>query len=125
MNLTKRIIDTVTAAYIDAVFFTDTGDTDQPTADTPLADSARDQARSDCEAFLIKCSEAGLLERMAKMPYMMTWEAVGHDLWLTRNGHGSGFWDRGIGDLGKAFTNLAQDAGGIDTLEVDGELTFA
>jgi hypothetical protein len=23
------------------------------------------------------------------------WIGVGHDLWLTRNGHGTGFWDRG------------------------------
>lgn len=25
---------------------------------------------------------------------------AGHDFWLTRNGHGAGFWDRGLGELG-------------------------
>jgi hypothetical protein len=39
-------------------------------------------------------------------------EQIGHDFWLTRNGHGTGFWDRGIGAVGnrlstacKAFSN--------------------
>ena len=34
-------------------------------------------------------------------------ECAGHDFWLTRNGHGAGFWDRGLGDLG---TRLAMSA---------------
>ena len=33
------------------------------------------------------------------MKYSHLWDAIvddqaGHDLWLTRNGHGAGFWDR-------------------------------
>lgn len=28
----------------------------------------------------------------------------GHDIALTRNGHGAGFWDRGLGDLGDRLT---------------------
>jgi hypothetical protein len=30
----------------------------------------------------------------------MTYGQIGHDLALTRNGHGTGFWDRGLGDIG-------------------------
>ena len=26
-----------------------------------------------------------------------------HDFWLTRNGHSTGFWDRGTGALGDLF----------------------
>jgi hypothetical protein len=26
--------------------------------------------------------------------------SAGHDYWLTRNGHGAGFWDRGLGEIG-------------------------
>lgn len=29
---------------------------------------------------------------------------AGHDFWLTRNGHGVGFWDRGLDDTGKQLT---------------------
>lgn len=34
------------------------------------------------------------------------WVCAGHDLWLTRNGHGAGFWDRGAGALGDQLTAL-------------------
>jgi len=34
-------------------------------------------------------------------------DQVGHDLWLTRNHHGCGFWDRGLGKVGDALTELA------------------
>jgi len=39
-------------------------------------------------------------------------EQIGHDLWLTRNGHGTGFWDRGLGEVGEALTKLASSMGG-------------
>jgi hypothetical protein len=39
----------------------------------------------------------------------------GHDFWLTRNRHGTGFWDRGYGsdefDAGEALTNAAHAYG--------------
>lgn len=46
--------------------------------------------RADCEAFIKAnvldfTSTRWTVEGLAKQ--------VGHDLWLTRNGHGAGFWD--------------------------------
>lgn len=38
-------------------------------------------------------------------------EQAGHDFILTRNRHGAGFWDRGLGDLGDRLTKYARDAG--------------
>jgi len=35
-------------------------------------------------------------------------DQVGHDLWLTRRGHGAGFWDRGLGDIGDKLTEAAE-----------------
>lgn len=32
---------------------------------------------------------------------------VGHDLWLTSQGHGAGFWDRGLGERGRRLTARA------------------
>ena len=43
---------------------------------------------------------------------------IGHDLWLTRNRHGSGFWDRGLGDLGQVLTKCAHSYGEA-YLEID------
>jgi len=36
---------------------------------------------------------------------------AGHDLWLTAAGHGAGYWDRGLGDVGKALTDAARKFG--------------
>jgi hypothetical protein len=39
---------------------------------------------------------------------------AGHDFWLTRNGHGAGFWDRGHGELGKRLSEACKPYGSCD-----------
>ena len=39
-------------------------------------------------------------------------ERAGHDFWLTRNHHGAGFWDRGLGAVGKRLTEAARKGKG-------------
>jgi hypothetical protein len=39
---------------------------------------------------------------------------AGHDFWLTKNGHGAGFWDRGLGDLGRRLSENAKVYGSTD-----------
>lgn len=39
----------------------------------------------------------------------------GHDLALTRNHHGAGFWDRGLGDTGDVLTEWAES---LSTLHI-------
>lgn len=41
-----------------------------------------------------------------KYDYLVDDGQIGHDLALTRNGHGAGFWDRGLGSLGDELTAL-------------------
>lgn len=48
-----------------------------------ISGEATDKMIEDCAAFLAK----------ADIPDNLLPQA-GHDFWLTRNGHGSGFWDR-------------------------------
>lgn len=36
-------------------------------------------------------------------------EQIGHDLYLTSNHHGAGFWDRGLGELGDRLTEAAAE----------------
>lgn len=38
---------------------------------------------------------------------------AGHDFWLTRNGHGAGYWDRGLGHDGDVLTTRAQAEGEV------------
>ncbi len=44
-------------------------------------------------------------------------EQCGHDFWLTRNGHGAGFWDRGYGEDGNKLTALCEQFGESDITE--------
>lgn len=52
-------------------------------------------------------------------------EQAGHDLWLTRNHHGAGFWDRKLGKIGEKLTADAHAMGGCDFVADDaGNLYF-
>lgn len=46
----------------------------------------------------------------------------GHDFWLTRNGHGAGFWDRGYGAIGDELSKAAKVYGGVDLMARDGKV---
>jgi hypothetical protein len=43
---------------------------------------------------------------------------IGHDFMLTRNGHGAGFWDRGLGDLGDRLSAACEPYGSL-SVEAD------
>jgi hypothetical protein len=86
IELTENEIAFV-AAYVEAIDFTDTGDTDQPEAGCDLDEDFYRESVIDCLSFYsrICCylnSETGTLSQAA------------HDFWFSRNGHGTGFWDR-------------------------------
>jgi hypothetical protein len=53
-------------------------------------------------------------------------EYAGHDFWLTRNGHGAGFWDRELGELGERLSDDARGYGAIGLyLGTDGRIHHA
>lgn len=82
-------IDTMSAAYIEAIYFTDTGDTDQPPKDAELTPFDKAKSYLDCRQFYW-----GVTEDLQISPDELDWRQVGIDLWLTRNGHGVSFQDR-------------------------------
>lgn len=51
---------------------------------------------------------------------------AGHDFWLTRQGHGTGFWDRGLGEIGDKLTDACKSYGEAPMLfeTHDGEVTL-
>lgn len=75
-------------------------------------------ATADCESFWEANRES--IRRSGQDE-----SSVGHDLWLTRNHHGAGFWDGDYGDEGEALTNSAHALGecNID-IGPDGKLRF-
>jgi hypothetical protein len=48
-------------------------------------------------------------------------EYFGHDFLLTRSGHGAGFWDRGLGELGDRLTSAAKVYGDTSVEIIDGK----
>lgn len=53
-----------------------------------LSDKAREQLEKDARDFVA----SNIFDLMAST---LDSSQAGHDFWLTRNGHGAGFWDRG------------------------------
>lgn len=47
------------------------------------------------------------------------WDIAGHDFWLTRAGHGAGYWDRGLEELGARLTAAAKAYGNVDPYIAD------
>ena len=86
------------------------------------SDSAKRGAIKDCRAFQEKAAD--LLAEAAERGFDDS--SAGHDFWLTRNGHGAGFWDRNVlaeGDLGDRLAAVADEFKEIDLyVGDDGEL---
>lgn len=70
------------------------------------ADGEAEKLHADCYDFMQENGK--LLERYVRRvgPFdqYTEWELAGHDFWLTRCGHGVGYWDRGLGALGDLLT---------------------
>lgn len=102
-----------TQGYIDALFFTETGP-DSPEFDDygfyDFAPETLTRIITDCASF--ELSNKALLNKADEVSQGgYTSEQAGHDLWLTRNRHGAGFWDRGLHDIGEALAEKAQAMG--------------
>lgn len=110
-----QALDEFTQGYIEALFFTETepGTTERVQSfgrvwnhetDSSLpgdvgfgefAPDALAKIIADCKAY--QEANAALLERAYQLTadgLAYSPERAGHDFWLTRNGHGAGFWSR-------------------------------
>lgn len=81
----------------------------------------------ECAAFFRAARP--LLEQYAErreVPYgESVWDYAGHDFWLTRCGHGVGFWDRGLGELGDQLTALCKGHGDVCLYLGDDEKVYS
>lgn len=97
-------------AYIACAIWSSTDDDGDPLDyqfdESDLAPDALESMADDCAAF--EATHAADLAQAGDA------EQNGHDFWLTRNGHGAGFWDRGYGDVGRRLTDAAHAYGTSD-----------
>lgn len=122
-----RDLDAFTQGYIEAMFFTETdpsvtladceaGEVEWLEGTVPVDSGFADLHPDSLEAIKALCQRFQLharhtLAEAYKTGNDYTPERAGHDFWLTRNGHGAGFWDRGLGQVGDDLSELAQAYG--------------
>lgn len=132
-ELPDRYADEFASAYIECALWSEsagltvaddgtvTETLDDDTSFDSLGFSASDltqeseaRMRDDCDAFI--AANASDLLTVAGMHTRGEWSAAeqsGHDFWLTRNGHGAGFWDRGYGAVGRRLSDACAPYGEV------------
>ena len=92
-------MDTFTQAYIEAALWSSTDDEGEPLdfGEYDLAPATMAAMMADCAKFQ---AENDLSERGESQ--------AGHDFWLTRNGHGCGFWDGDWPETGDKLTEACR-----------------
>lgn len=107
--VTANALDPFTRAYIEAALFTSTDDNDEPLdanySIEDIAPSTLEAIVHDCKQFQQENAEA--LDEKGDVH-------GGHDFWLTRNGHGAGFWDGDWPERGKELTVASKKYGEAD-----------
>lgn len=118
-------LDAFTRAYIEAALWSSTDDDGNPLdrGEHELADETRAQMIADCKAFQDQHDPLIFQAEDSAVPY--DYERAGHDFWLTRCGHGAGFWDRGLGEIGDKLTDAAKSFGNVDLYIGDDGLIYA
>lgn len=79
-------LERFTTAFIEALYFTDTGGEGQPPSDAEIHPETLEDLKADCRSFWWRYGY--LVPQTDQAP-----EQAGHDFWLTRNGHGAGLWE--------------------------------
>ena len=107
-------MDDFTTAYVECALWSSTDESDPETGGDPMDDNydvsdiapaTLVEMKADCKDF----QEANAADLANIDP-----SQAGHDFWLTRCGHGAGFWDRGNGTLGDRLADAARVYGSVD-----------
>jgi hypothetical protein len=70
-----------------------------------ISDEAKEKIMKDCQDFIdtVDMTNEFLLDGLDL-------EQIGHDFWLTRNGHGCGFWDGDYEEeIGEKLTKISKE----------------
>ena len=111
-------------AYIDCALWS-SFETDLPEALYSLDDispSCKQTMHDDCVDFLE--SFGNLIDQAIALNLGYDSSKAGHDFWLTRNGHGAGFWDRSLGDIGDELTTVTKHYGSCELYVGDDGLIY-
>lgn len=101
-------LTTFMQAYVDCLLWssTDLEGTPLDSIYSPgdISPEGKEEILTDCKDFLRQAAK--LIGTSAE-----ELSQAGHDFALTRNRHGAGFWDRGLGEVGQKLTDISHEYG--------------
>lgn len=103
-------MDQITKGYLECAIWADLPEEEEESNWTINDFSTESQvtAWNDVGDFCAQLQDKKLFDSLLEVSDL---EQIGHDFWLTRNGHGTGFWDRNYGELGKKVSEVARKFG--------------
>jgi len=124
-------IQALTRGYISAMLWTTTDDDGNECQDMEVTPEGRAEVLAIVTAFYdanhvdlgayvdLRMADVGSTYRVHASQQTEAYGFAGHDLWLTSQGHGVGFWDRGHGRVGERLTKAAKAFQGCDAYTTD------
>lgn len=106
--------------YVETALWSSVDSDGKPLEDisAELSPCAKAKMKADLDAFLARYEALSLEDT-----YDLT--NIVHDFWLTRNGHGAGFWDGDYSERdGELLTDLAHSFGECDLYVGDDNLIY-
>lgn len=112
--------DSMVDSYLRTALWAETDGDGKPLDDMYSVENfspeAKEEAANDCREFEKKAAPW-----IRQMPAGVKLDQLGMDFWLTRNGHGSGFWDREEvygKDVAQALTKIAEEFGEVNVAPI-------
>ncbi len=127
LNDSEAYVNEFISGYLQAIYFANTWVTEEGTEEgaegsVPIYETDFDGAQfpkeianelaSDCRDF-VEANQDLLAQALEQGE---TAEQAGMDFALSRNGHGAGFFDRGLGAIGKALQEKSRVYGGCQVM---------
>lgn len=133
MTVTENNIQEFIRGYLTAAlwssthtFMSEDGQTELDTVELDgyeWADGEAEKLHDECRDF-IQANTDDLIAYVDTLSEGKEWDCAGHDFWFTRNGHGVGYWDRGLGELGERLTKATKAYGEVYLYLGDDELVY-
>lgn len=108
-------LDAFTSQYIATALWAETDGQDPLDDNYEVDDISSESIQkmiADCQAFQNQTKDM-IVEDVSQ---------AGHDFWLTRNGHGAGFWDGDWPKHGEKLTEISESFGECYIYVADGEI---
>ena len=132
MGNREQWLGTFTRAYIEAALWSTSDESDERGGEPldknygpdDIAPETMALIEEDCANFakrwgrLIEADDSPEIQKWGR------WSLAGHDFWLTREGHGAGFWDGGWPKHGDELTKAAKAYGSFDLYVGDDGLIY-